>query len=136
MTREGGFTLVELMVAAALAALLGALAWPALSSRLHEARRADAVAELTRLELAQAAFHAQHGTYAADLRALHGVGAVSREGFYRLAIVQADAGRYHALAVADPAGRQRDDTPCTVISLQVEAQRAERGPSAPCWLRR
>lgn len=131
-----GFTLVEVVVVLAAVAILAGIAWPASASYLSKARRADAIASLTRLQFAQERFHALHGLYAADLRQLSGASSPrSDEGHYEIRLVDVQPHRYTALAVALPGGPQARDTDCGEILVQVHAGTAEHGPQAACWNR-
>jgi type IV pilus assembly protein PilE len=128
-----GFTLVEIAVVCAVAGLLAAMALPSFQSHLLRAGRADAVDALTRLQLAQAQYHAAHGLYATELAVLHGVPQPhSSQGLYALAVAGGGDG-YRATAVAQ--GRQRQDSACAVLSLEVAQGFTHHGPSARCWNR-
>jgi len=128
-----GFTLVELAVVCAMVGVLTAVALPSYQSHLLRSGRADAVDALTRLQLAQAQYHAAHGLYAAELSVLRGVPQpASAQGLYTLAVAGGGDG-YRATAVAQ--GRQRKDSDCTVLSVEVAQGFTHHGPSARCWNR-
>lgn len=128
-----GFTLVELAVVCALVGVLAAVAVPSYQQHLLRSGRADATDALTRLEMAQARHHALHGLYAAELSVLRGVPQpASNHGLYLLAVVATGDG-YRATAVAQ--GRQRRDTECSALSVEVAQGFTHHGPSARCWNR-
>jgi type IV pilus assembly protein PilE len=128
-----GFTLVEVAVVCAMVGVLTAVALPSYQSHLLRAGRADAVDALTRLQLAQAQYHSAHGLYAAELSVLRGVPQPdSAQGLYKLTVAGAGDG-YRATAVAQ--GRQRKDTDCTVLSVEVAQGFTHLGPSTRCWNR-
>lgn len=128
-----GFTLVELAVVCAMVGVLTAVALPSYQSHLLRSGRADAVDALTRLQLAQAQYHAAHGLYAAELSVLRGVPQpASAQGLYTLAVAGGGEG-YRATAAAQ--GRQRKDSDCTVLSVEVAQGFTHHGPSARCWNR-
>jgi type IV pilus assembly protein PilE len=131
---RGGFTLVELLVAVAMTALLATIAWPTLHAQLVAARRADATAALQMVQLAQERHLALHGLYAQDLAAL-GRPARSAEGLYQIALNPTGADTYVAVARARDDGPQAVDGPCTEITLRVSQGFAQPGPSARCWAR-
>jgi type IV pilus assembly protein PilE len=131
-----GFTLVELCVVLAMAGVLASIAWPSWQSQLQRARRADAVAALLRLQLAQENYRAHHGLYASQLGVLAGATAPrSSEGLYDIELLGAGGDRYEARATARAGGVMAGDTGCTVLSLQVRDGLADFAPSPRCWNR-
>ena len=112
------------------AGLLLTVAWPSYRAQLLRGQRADAVAALQRVQLAQESHRAFHGLYAAQLEALRGAGAArSSEGRYDIALHGGGA-HYEAgdtLAAADAA--------CAELRLRVHDGLAEYAPSARCWNR-
>ena len=68
-THPTGFTLVELCIVMTVAGLLLTVAWPSYRAQLLRGQRADAVAALQRVQLAQESHRAFHGLYAAQLEA-------------------------------------------------------------------
>jgi len=130
---KAGFTLVELAAVCAMVGVLAAVALPGYQSHLQRAGRADAVDALTRLQLAQARYHAAHGLYATELSALRGVPhPASAQGLYMLDLVGRGDG-YRATALAQ--GRQRKDADCPALSVEVSQGFTHVGPSARCWNR-
>lgn len=131
-----GFTLVELCVVLAVSSLLAAVAWPSFQSQLQRGRRADAIAALTRVQMAQESHRALHGLYATQLGALVGAAAPrSREGLYDIELRTTEGERYevHAIARADtPAAA---DAACSPLVLKVHEGLADYAPSARCWNR-
>jgi type IV pilus assembly protein PilE len=128
-----GFTLVEVAVVCAVAAILAGLAMPAFQGHALRAARLDAVQALSRIQLAQEAYRAQTGLYAGDLGALRAVGAVSQQGRYTLAL--ALTGPDSFVATASARGAQARDTDCMQITLEVAQGFAHAGPTAACWNR-
>jgi len=150
LQRQCGFTLLECLVAAGLAALLAAMAWPALRSKAPQAARLDAVQALMAVQAAQENYRAAHGGYAASLSALNAPGlraqaarpvlgaeatVLSAQGHYRLELQQSQADHYTAFAVAVAPAAQRHDTACSTLSLQVRQGFGTEGPHARCWHR-
>lgn len=134
----GGFSLLEVSVALAIAALLAALAYPAYTAQLRKSRRTDAVAALMQLEQAQERWRGTHAAYAAELAAAPpeglGLRAASAGGHYRLALSGVGARGYTATAAAVPDSPQAHDSGCTWLSVTVADGHARRTPSA-CWAR-
>jgi len=133
--RLRGFTLVELCLAATVAAVLAAVALPSYRGQLLQAGRLDAVAALTRLQTAQEQHRAAHGLYALQLGALRGVGSVSPEGRYLVSLAAVGPEGYRATATARPGGPQAADHDCAALTLDVTQGFATPGPSARCWRR-
>lgn len=135
MARRRGFTLVELCVVLAVAGVLAAAAWPSFQSQLQRGRRAEAVAALLRVQIAQESHRAHHGLYAARLQALAGASsASSRDGHYDIELEGGGAG-YEARAVARAGGTAAGDGDCATLRLQVHDGIADFAPSARCWNR-
>jgi type IV pilus assembly protein PilE len=131
-----GFTLVELLVACSVAAVLAAVALPGFQAQWRQAQRADAVAALLQLQQAQEQYRAHHGMYADTLPALQGVPqGISAQGHYRLVLQRLEGEVYSARAEALADSPQAGDTPCAVLTLRVNAGFAQPGPSARCWNR-
>ena len=134
MARTRGFTLVELMTALAVVAVLLGLGVPAWQSHVRRAGRADAVQALVQLQLAQERHRTTFGRYAA---ALAEVGAAERspQGQYRIELQTAGAESYLARAVAQAESRQAGDGDCRTLTLDVRQGFASTGPDGRCWNR-
>lgn len=114
----GGFTLLELLIAVAIAAILGAIAYPAFMQSIYKGRRADAVAALTKAQQAQELFRGNNPTYASTF----GDGGLpvpsqSPDGHYTLTISDVTASRYTIIAQAQ--GKQAKDTACKYLRVQM-----------------
>jgi type IV pilus assembly protein PilE len=114
-----GFTVVEVVVGLAMAGILAAVAIPSYLEYSKRGRRADAVAGLTQLQLAQERWRGNNANYTADLAAL-GVGTRSPAGHYTLAVTSATANGFIATATATSAAVTQD-TRCTTLRLVVAA---------------
>ncbi len=68
--RQRGFTLVELMVVVAIAAVLASIALPNYMESVRKSRRADARAALQELAQQLEAYYARNGTYTTDMTEL------------------------------------------------------------------
>jgi type IV pilus assembly protein PilE len=127
-----GFTLVELLVAMALAALLLTLALPSVRGQELRAGRLDAIEALTKVQVAQEQYRSAHGLYASEWRALLGTSPTSPQGRYALAL-EVSGESYRAVAVAQ--GAQARDEPCSRLTLEVRQGFAQNGPEGLCWQR-
>lgn len=132
--RASGLTLVEVMVVVAVVAVLAAAAWPSHREQLQRARRLDATAALTRLQVAQEQHRLRHGGYATQLAALGG-SSRSAQGLYDLLLHDLGPGRVTLAAQARADAEQRDDKDCARITLVLDEGVADPGPDARCWSR-
>ena len=126
-----GFSLLELLIALAVLAILSAVAWPSYQDTVHKSRRADARVGL--LEAAQLLerCHTVHQSYShADCV----IPAGSPEGYYR--ITEPVARGAHTYRVrATPIGAQAADAQaCGYLELDQTGQRSASGQAAAdCW---
>lgn len=128
-----GFTLIEILVACVVAALLAAAALPSMRGDALRAARIDAVQALTRLQAAQEQYRNASGGYAGELAALRGVARLSEQGRYLLTLQPTGTEAYRATATAR--GAQAADTACAVLTLDVNRGFAQAGPGPQCWNR-
>ena len=128
-----GFTLIELLIVIAITGLIAALAYPAYTDRLRQARRADAYDSLMYLQNLQEKYRANNRSYG-TLAQIAFPGTESNDGFYTIAVVSPGATGYVSTATAVAGTTQADDTGCTVLTLTVDAvnPRGLRIPSG-CW---
>lgn len=111
-----GFTLIELMCAMAIAAVLAGIAYPSFLPVLHKARRTEALAALLNLQLTQERYRADRMAYGSlsDI----GMAATTPSGHYTLSVTSISATGFDALATAN--GTQRGDTACRYLKLSVD----------------
>ena len=127
MPRMHGFTLLELLIAMTIAAILAALAYPSFQGSLHKARRGDGVAALLHLQMRQERWRSHHPRYAATLGEL-GVAPQSGQRHYTVDITQAHATGY--VLVATAAGWQDNDLRCRELRLEVAGGEQRRASFA------
>ena len=72
--KQGGFSLIELMIVIAIIACLSMLTVPGLMKFLAKAKRAEAYIHLQSLANAQKLYFAEHGTYTKNLLGPDGLG--------------------------------------------------------------
>lgn len=104
-----GFTLIEVIIALAVLALLAAVALPNFRDALLRSRRADAMQALQSIEHAQERFRANHPRYASTLADLS-MPASSPAGHYALSMDETSDTGYRV--VAEATGRQASDERC------------------------
>lgn len=132
--RVAGFSLMELIMALAIVALLATLALPNYTEQMQQGRRLDAISTLLTVQVAQEKWRASHTAYAtlADLGWATGV---SLDGHYRLRLTQRSASGFMLTARPAPDGPQQGDS-CGTFAID------QRGPvmtahyaDAACWRR-
>lgn len=143
-----GFTLVELMIAIAIIAMLSALAWPTLQAAVHRSRRADAMSSLAAIQQAQERWRANNPEYQSSLSSLPGAQAsVSPDRHYDLSLVDDGLERriaYTARATVRSSSPQSNDSRCQWLQVAVNGGNivyssgggggANAAPD-PCWAR-
>jgi type IV pilus assembly protein PilE len=140
-----GVTLLELLTALVVVAVLAAVAVPLWRAHLLRVRRADGIAALIALQAAQDRHFARFARYAtADQLAQPapdglGLKAQSQHGYYAIELRGSDDGLgYTARARATRGTGQADDTRCVEFTLDqnnrrraVDSEGNDR--SADCW---
>lgn len=84
--RNGGFSLLELMVVTAIVAILAAVAIPAYSNHMMRSRQTMAIGELMAIKASEERYFAENGWYAGKLSRLDKyseAGTYYTNGFYR-----------------------------------------------------
>lgn len=112
----GGYTLIEIMIALAILAILASLGVPSFFDSIRKGRRSEAMAALTAVQQAQERRRANVASYTTDLAAL-GIGSRTANGHYDIEINAADATGY--IATATTAGTQAKDILCNAMRVQV-----------------
>lgn len=133
-----GMTLIELLVAMTILALLVTLAWPAYSELVRKARRVDAVSALQRVQLEQARHYATHYRYAESLVELGYADeeAGSPQGYYRLRLLATGVPEDDYRAVAEPApGSDQARDACGAFTLGPGGPIAGQPADPACWPR-
>lgn len=155
MSTHAGFTLVELVVAMVIAAILAAIAIPGYSNYVRKAHRTEAKSALLDLASLEERFFSTNNSYTATPTQLGYTGtatpfAVGTSGYYQitaLTVVGATApttaipggtpATYTITATAVSTSDQFKDTSCrtfTVTSAGVQTSADSAGnPSTGCW---
>jgi type IV pilus assembly protein PilE len=107
-----GFTLIEFMVVVAIVGILAAIALPSYADYIRKSRRADGIAAIGNLALAQEKWRANHTTYGT----LNDLGLPIGE-HYTLTIDEISATTYRIIAT--PQGDQQNDTTCFQFVFSV-----------------
>ena len=147
-TRQStGFTLIELMVAVAIAAILASIAWPAYQKSVQRSRRADAMSALAVVAQAQERWRGNNNSYKDSLTDLEAGSGVSNGGHYDIAMVADSVDRisYTATATARSSSAQSNDTQCRVFKMRLSngsftysslnSGSAVNAEPDPCWVK-
>ena len=118
-----GMTLIELMIVVAIIGIIAAIAYPNFTDYVKQSRRADAMGELMKLQMAQEEYRLRNSSYAtiADL------GFTSSSEFYTFTVSNIGAETYTLTATAT--GAQVSDTECATMSIN---QNDQKTPTT-CW---
>lgn len=126
---QKGFTLLELMIAVFIVAVLTMIAVPAYKSHLQASRRYDGIAYLTQLQLAQAKYRATNSSYAT----LAQLGMSSTSDYYTYSISSISATTYILTATANTGTSQANDSQngssCATLTLNQDNTKTP----AACW---
>jgi type IV pilus assembly protein PilE len=125
--RSSGFTLIELMIAVAIIAILAAIAVPSYSEYVTRAKRADGKAALLQVQLAEEKWRANHTSYGSSTD----IG-ISSSPDNHYAITYADIGANTYTATADPGFT---DAKCDNLSINQAGDKTASGSDsdANCW---
>ena len=131
--RSSGFSLLELLTALSIVAILASISVPSYSGFIAKSRRSDAMSALLQLQLAQQRWRAGNAAYAADLDALRWPDDQSPKGYYQVQIERSDAANF--LGKAIPQGAQQSDE-CGIFAINSQGP-VEDPPYAgtACWNR-
>jgi type IV pilus assembly protein PilE len=130
-THRRGFSLIELMVALAIAGLLLALALPSYNDSVRRGRRSDASDVVTGVMHAQERWRGLNPTYSSSLTALNQP-TQSAGGYYSLALSNVSGTGYRLTATAVTGRAQASDTGCTTLTVTVTNGVPAYAP-ATCW---
>ncbi len=129
--RSGGFSLIELMVAIAVAGLLATVAMPSFVDAVRKTRRSEAFAAMSAIQQAQERWRASHPSYTAAWADLAASSATPR-GYYTLSISTPASpdDRIGYDLVATAARSQVEDTPCKRMAIELRRGRVRYGSGA------
>lgn len=136
-----GFTLIEILVAVTILAIIAAIALPIYQDKIYKGRRADAKTALADLGNRMERYYAQNNTYATATIA-SGVSttdvlasAASAGTTYTLSIVSAGTTATTWTIQAAPTGAQSSDTLCGTLSLTSTNVKtiSGTGTASQCW---
>ena len=134
---QTGFTLIELLIVLVIVGVLASIAYPSYSSYLKRSARADAKAELLRMQLAVEKQRLAHiGAAPTQPTSWTTAAAVSKN--YQLSLQPQGGQDYTLVARAVPGSNQAHDeqsgTSCSTLTLLVHGLETNYEP-AVCWQR-
>ena len=145
---HSGFTLIEVLIVLAIAAILASMAWPAFTTAINKSRRSDAMTALAQITQSQERWRANKPSYQATLANLVGASAgVSPGGHYDLSMVAGSVTStgYKANAAVKLGSPQNADTNCKVLQVEMSNgnlsyrsgpdDNVGNGTPDPCWVR-
>ncbi|MGO1247011.1 MAG: type IV pilin protein [Oceanisphaera sp.] len=131
MVKVRGFSIIELLIAMIIVAILALVAYPSLSRYLVNSKRIEAIQTLYALQLQQEEWRISHPTYAN-----HTVAAaqfIPSHPHYVFAVSDASASHYILTATAKQDSAQYQDkagnTPCHTLSLDRDNTKTP----VECW---
>jgi type IV pilus assembly protein PilE len=144
---QRGFTLIELMIVVAVAAVLALIAVPSYMDTVRKSRRADAMAGLMRWQQFQERVRGNQPAYASAVASMPGPPSTSDspEGHYTLSIDAAGPAGYTMSATAKSGSPQFADTKCRKLTVTMslgsittksfDASNAETTNTTRCWVK-
>ena len=117
-TKNAGFTLMEVMIAMAIIAVISAYAISSYQKTELKSRRADAKSALANLSQTLERCYTQNFKYKGCTTLDTGtitVSTTSQRGYYTMSVPTISTGYYTAVATAVGTGPQAKDTGCTIM---------------------
>jgi type IV pilus assembly protein PilE len=132
--KSAGFTLIELMIAVAILAVVMGIAIPSYTQWVIQSGRADGKAELFRVAQVLERCYTRYSTYTANECAIgDGATTESEKGKYQITV---DSTAATFTLTAAPQGGQTKDTKCSSLTLTHTGQRGIDGGDGTvddCW---
>jgi len=125
---QRGFSLIELVIALAIVAILTAIALPSYAAYMRKSVRADAQAYITDAANRQQQYLADRRAYAGSMSALNMALPATLSGKYTFAVVAADGPPPTFTITGTATGDQVHD-PCPTLTLDSAGNRLP----ATCW---
>ncbi|MDO6763903.1 type IV pilin protein [Agarivorans sp. 1_MG-2023] len=137
-----GVTLIELMIAVAIVAILAAVGYPAYTSFVAESRRTEAMKELATLAVLQEQYYADNAEYSSTLAALGmaASGATSyntENAYYSITLTTSSASSTFTVKATAQGSQSTADKDCRSFSMDDEGAKtaldAQGNVNADCW---
>ena len=146
-TRRPGFSMIELLVVLAIAAILASMALPFYQSQVLRGRRSDAMTALAAISQAQERWRSDNPAYQSVMASLPRGMAATQGGHYDVTMVEGTvtAAAYTIQATAKTTSPQANDSTCRAMRMAMAAglitytsSNSGGGVNAapdPCWVR-
>lgn len=133
MKKLTGFTLLELMIALVIVAILMSIAIPSYQQWTRKSRRSEGMSALMQMQLAQERWRANNTSYGTLAQAYNGV-STTDNGYYTLAVTANSATGYTMTATGngDQANDTESGTACATLTITVAGANTSKTPAA-CW---
>ena len=130
--KKNGFTLIEMMIAVAIAGILAAVAYPIYSQFVYKGTRAEAMSALLDIANRQEQHYADNHEYTNDLQRLR-VATTTEKGMYAIQVVS-DGSSFTGTATPNDTPATKDKE-CTSFSINDLGQKLATGTidSSECW---
>jgi len=141
-TRQAGFTLIELMIAVAVIAILLGVALPSFMDSMRKSRRSEAFTAIAAVQQAQERWRSSNPSYA-TLSQLN-IPTTTPKGYYTLSMGSVNNAAVEYIVKATAAGGQASDTNCAVMEAKLNSGNLTFGAGASsadytdpnrCWAR-
>jgi type IV pilus assembly protein PilE len=133
MFKHAGITLIELMIAVAIVAILAGIAYPSYSTYVRNSRRTEAQSMLVRISNLEERYYLDNNQYGSlfqlGLTATSTATYTTENGYYSITIGTSGA-TYTLTATA--AGSQATDTECATFTL-IQTGAKSSSSSNSCW---
>ncbi|WP_293935871.1 type IV pilin protein [Iodobacter sp.] len=131
-----GFTLIELVIALVIIAIIAAFALPYYQEMVRKSRRNDAVLMMAKIQLAEEKWRVNNNSYSNALSAmgfnLAGDAIKTKHGYYNILIKSPTATSYRITATAIKGSSQALDQGCTTLVMTISNKQTTHSPPA-CW---
>jgi len=132
--RQRGMTLMSLITAVAIVAILTMFATVNYSEFQQRARRMEAKSALKQISELQERHYVTNFTYTNDLTRLGFPSNQTESGLYALSVPIANAAGFQAVAVPAPGSPQANDDDCQQFTIDDQNVRASTpDPDGKCW---
>ncbi|WP_298720068.1 type IV pilin protein [uncultured Oceanisphaera sp.] len=131
MQKSTGFTLIELMIAVAIVAILATVAYPSFSGYLLKSKRIEAIQSLYGMQLKQEDWRISHATYATTSQASGTF--LPTHTDYTFEVSGASASNYELIATAKTGSSQLNDKEGATSCSPLKLGRDNSKEPAACW---